>query len=213
MVLNRGAAPESLDAAASILNRWSIDTPPGLQVRGFTPSFILFTPWTRVEDLEINLRHIGSHGLWNANIERLRIGPGTPAFVRAERDGLIIDGPVRAAAHPKEIRTNASFDSPIARRAICAVRAAGPLAFRAARVLAELWKRVAGAIPPRSIGRVSRAWRIEPPLRAVRMSRSLRRGSACKRLPRVSLDQGARALRRRRPQPRGAWTRRAHRRP
>jgi hypothetical protein len=100
LVLNRGAAPEALDAAASILNRWLAHAPAGLVVRGFTPSFILFTPWTRIEDLELNLQRIAHHGLWNANIERLRVGPGTPAFEKARRDGLVVDGPVRAAAHP-----------------------------------------------------------------------------------------------------------------
>lgn len=101
LVLNRGAAPEYLDAAAAILNRWSAHQPPGLVVKGFTPSFILFTPWTCVEDLEINLAFITKHGFWQANIERLRIGPGTPAFAKALHDRLIIlDAPVRPAAHP-----------------------------------------------------------------------------------------------------------------
>lgn len=100
LVLNRGAAPEYLDAAAAILNRWQTQPPPGLQVRGFVPSFILFTPWTRVEDLELNLERIRRHGLWDANIERLRIGPGTPAYVKAERDGLVVDERTRTAAHP-----------------------------------------------------------------------------------------------------------------
>lgn len=99
-VLNRGAAPDSLDAAAAIVNRWLAEPPRGLVVRGFTPSFILFTPWTRVEDLEINLQFMFRHELRNANIERLRIGPGTPAFAKARHAGLVADGPVRPAAHP-----------------------------------------------------------------------------------------------------------------
>ena len=100
LVLHRGVVPETLDAAASILNRWLAHPPHGLIVEGFTPSFILFTPWTRIEDLEINLDRIARHGLWNANIERLRLGPGTPTFEKARRDGLVADGPVRPAAHP-----------------------------------------------------------------------------------------------------------------
>jgi len=100
LVLNRGAAPESLDAAAGILNRWAERTPPGLVVHGFTPSFIMFTPWTRLEDLDANLGFIARHGLWGANIERLRIGPGTPAFAKARHDGLVLEGPVATAAHP-----------------------------------------------------------------------------------------------------------------
>jgi hypothetical protein len=109
LVLNRGAAPEYLDAAAAILNRWSEQEPAGLVVKGFTPSFILFTPWTRIEDLEINLERIARHGLWQANIERLRIGPGTPAFAKAWRDGLILDGPVRPAAHPNGYSSEREF--------------------------------------------------------------------------------------------------------
>jgi hypothetical protein len=109
LVLNRGAAPEYLEAAASILNRWSAHQPPGLVAKGFTPSFILFTPWTRVEDLEINLDFITRHGFSQANIERLRIGPGTPAFAKALHDGLIIDGPVRPAAHPNGYTSEREF--------------------------------------------------------------------------------------------------------
>jgi hypothetical protein len=100
LVLNRGAAPEQLDTAADILNGWLRQPPAGLLVHGFTPSFILFTPWTTLDDLELNLQRIALHGLWSANIERLRIGTGTPVFAKAQRDGLVADGPVRAAAHP-----------------------------------------------------------------------------------------------------------------
>ena len=100
LVLNRGAEPEQLDTAAEILNGWLRQPPAGLLVHGFTPSFILFTPWTTLDDLELNLQRIALHGLWSANIERLRIGTGTPVFAKAERDGLVADGPVRAAAHP-----------------------------------------------------------------------------------------------------------------
>jgi len=100
LVLNRGAAPEDLDSAAVTLNRWTAHPPTGLLAAGFTPSFILFTPWTRPEDLDLNLERIAAHGLWQANIERLRLGPATPAFEKARRDGLVVDGPVRAATHP-----------------------------------------------------------------------------------------------------------------
>lgn len=99
-VLNRGVSPEDLDTAAAILNRWSEHPPVGLVVRGFTPSFILFTPWTRLEDLDINLERIARHGLWNANIERLRVGPATPVFAKARREGLVATTPSRPAQHP-----------------------------------------------------------------------------------------------------------------
>lgn len=109
LVLNRGVSPEDLDAAAAILNGWSEHPPAGLMVRGFTPSFILFTPWTRIEDLDVNLQRITRHGLWSANIERLRIGPGTPAFEKAQRDGLVVDEPVRSTAHPNGYTSERAF--------------------------------------------------------------------------------------------------------
>ncbi len=99
-VLNRGVDPRDLEEAAATLRRWSREPPEGLVVAGYTPSFILFTPWTRPADLTLNLREIERHDLWAANIERLRVGPGTPAFEKARRAGLVVDGPVRMAVHP-----------------------------------------------------------------------------------------------------------------
>jgi hypothetical protein len=99
-VLNRGTEPSDLVEAASIARRWKKAPPCGLSLANCTPSFILFTPWTRIEDLELNLRQIELNGLGNANIERLRAGPGTPVYEKARRMGLLSDGPVRYDVHP-----------------------------------------------------------------------------------------------------------------
>jgi hypothetical protein len=162
-VLNRGAAPAALDAAARIVNRWLVHTPPGLVVRDFTPSFILFTPWTRVEDLEINLERIFAHDLWEANIERLRIGPSTPAFVKALHDGLIADGPVRSAAHPngysseREIR----FADPRVAAVCAGFERLRPLAFNEqAELLASVLDLVRAARDPSALDwdRIAGSW-------------------------------------------------------
>ena len=162
LVLHRGVTPEHLDKAASILNRWADHPPTGLSVRGFTPSFILFTPWTQLEDLELNLQQIALHGFWQANIERLRIGPATPVFEKARRAGLIVDGPVRAAQHPngylseREFRfadpqvaaVSAGFERlrPLALNDQAELLAGVVAAVRGARDPSELdWDRVAGA--------------------------------------------------------------------
>jgi hypothetical protein len=99
-VLNRGAPPEDLEAAVGVMRRWEQQPPPGLRVQGWIPSFILFTPWTRPEDLQVNLDFIERQGLWDANIERLRVGQGTAVFELAQHEGLVVDGPVRTSAHP-----------------------------------------------------------------------------------------------------------------
>jgi len=163
LVLNRGATPDELDRAAVILNRWSAQPPPGLVVRGFTPSFILFTPWTRIEDLEVNLHRIARHGLWQANIERLRVGPGTPAYERARRDGLVLDGSVRAASHPngytseREIR----FADPLVAAVSAGFERLRPLAHsEQPELLAGVLAAVAAAPDPAGIDwdGVARAW-------------------------------------------------------
>jgi hypothetical protein len=162
-VLNRGAAPEKLDAAADILKRWLVKTPPGLVVRDYTPSFILFTPWTKVEDLEINLERIFTHDLWDANIERLRIGPSAPAFIKALRDGLIADGPVRAAAHPNGYSSEREVRFADARvAAICAgFERLRPLAFNEQpELLARVIEFVRAASDPAAIDwdSIARSW-------------------------------------------------------
>ncbi len=98
--LNRGVTPEDLAGAAAILGGWSRDPSPGLEVRGYVPSFILFNPWTTLEDLELNLREIRRHGLSAANIERMRLGSATPLYEMARRASLTATSPVRLAVHP-----------------------------------------------------------------------------------------------------------------
>jgi hypothetical protein len=98
--MNRGVTPADLASAAAILGSWARDPIPGLDVKGYIPSFILFNPWTTLEDLELNLREIQRHGLASANIERMRIGSATPLYEMARRAKLTSSGPVRLAVHP-----------------------------------------------------------------------------------------------------------------
>jgi hypothetical protein len=98
--LNRGVTPDDLASAAAILGTWSHEPVPGLEVRGYIPSFILFNPWTSLEDLELNLREIEHNGLSSANIERMRIGSATPLYEMARRAKLTQSAPVRLAVHP-----------------------------------------------------------------------------------------------------------------
>src|SRR5262249_28283533 len=73
------------------------------------PSFILFTPWTTLEDLQHNLAEIEQNGLANANIERLRLGRATPLYEIARRAGLTTEEPVRLAVHPNGYLAEAAF--------------------------------------------------------------------------------------------------------
>jgi hypothetical protein len=108
-VLNRGVSPDDLASAAAILAGWQREPVPGLDVRDYVPSFILFTPWTTLEDLELNLREIERHGLSNANVERLRLGRATPLYEMARRQGLTSSEPVRLAVHPNGYFSEASI--------------------------------------------------------------------------------------------------------
>lgn len=107
--LNRGVVPEDLSRAAVILAGWQREPVPGLDVRGYVPSFILFNPWTSLEELELNLREMARCGLSGANIERMRLGSATPLYEMARRAGLTIAAPVRLAVHPNGYFSEASY--------------------------------------------------------------------------------------------------------
>lgn len=115
--LNRGVTPDDLASAAAILGTWGHDLVPGLDVRGYIPSFILFNPWTSLDDLELNLREIERHGLSSANIERMRIGSATPLYEMARRAKLTASAPVRLAVHPNGYFSETGYvfqDAPVA---------------------------------------------------------------------------------------------------
>jgi hypothetical protein len=107
--LNRGVTPDDLRAAAVILAQWRREPEAGLDVRGYVPSFILFTPWTSLEDLELNLHEIEANGLSNANVERMRLGGLTPLHEMARRAGLTESGRVRLAIHPNGYMSEAGY--------------------------------------------------------------------------------------------------------
>ncbi len=108
--MNRGVTPEQLSSAAAILAAWGSEPVPGLEVRGFIPSFILFGPWTSLEDLELNLREIERHGLTSANIERMRLASGTPLHEMARRAKLVGSSPVRLAVHPNGYFSETAYE-------------------------------------------------------------------------------------------------------
>lgn len=99
-ILHRGVALSDLTRAADILGRWRAQPPLGLELRAVVPSFILFNPWTRFEDIELSLRGIREHRLMFANIERLRISASMPIHVKLVEAGLSKDGPVALEVHP-----------------------------------------------------------------------------------------------------------------
>jgi hypothetical protein len=132
-VLNRGVTPDDLAAAAAILGGWQREPILGLDVRDYVPSFILFTPWTTLEDLELNLREIDRNGLTNANVERLRLGRATPLYEMARRQGLTSSEPVRLAVHPNGYFSEAAirFKDPRVESACEGFDRLKPLAFEA----------------------------------------------------------------------------------
>jgi hypothetical protein len=99
-ILHRGVAVSDLKRAADILQRWRAQPPLGLELRAVVPSFILFNPWTRLEDIELSLRGIRENRLMFANIERLRISASMPIHVKLVEAGLSSDGPVSLEVHP-----------------------------------------------------------------------------------------------------------------
>jgi hypothetical protein len=99
-ILHRGVSVSDLQRAADILGRWRAQPPLGLELRAVVPSFILFNPWTRLEDIELSLRGIRENRLMFANIERLRISASMPIHVKLVEAGLSSDGPVSLEVHP-----------------------------------------------------------------------------------------------------------------
>ncbi len=91
--LNKGITAEQVHEAAGFMietnRRWPAQflLPPG----GL--SMILFTPWTTLDDLRLNLDHIERCSLIDQSFalsRRLQLFPGRPVTSLAERDGLVI---------------------------------------------------------------------------------------------------------------------------
>lgn len=92
---NKGVVPSDNLAAVQALLRLERDYPGEFRFREHGGlSFILFTPWTTLEDLAFNLRVIQATGLEDVCgkllSSRLRLEPGLPITQLARRDGLTL---------------------------------------------------------------------------------------------------------------------------
>lgn len=92
---NKGIEPAQVEAGVALLARWQTDFPDTVHYErygGF--GLILFTPWTRPEDVRLNLQELRRFGfppqsrlLWS----RLQLLPGTAITLLAQRDGVLVD--------------------------------------------------------------------------------------------------------------------------
>lgn len=93
--MNKGLGPEDNLAAIRCLLQLERDHPDSFGSAEGGCSTILFTPWTTLEDVALNLRIVReirvSHVLGKLLGSRLRLIPGTPMAVLARKDGLTID--------------------------------------------------------------------------------------------------------------------------
>ncbi|MDD5302396.1 MAG: hypothetical protein PHS14_04730, partial [Elusimicrobia bacterium] len=97
---NKGITVEHVDGFLALAKEWGSAYPSVFKpFRGGTEKielgFILFTPWTTLKDIRINLehakaRHFAEQGYWLYST--LHIRPGDPLFRLAKRDGGILGG-------------------------------------------------------------------------------------------------------------------------
>ena len=92
---NKGATQETLVRFLHALRRWNVEYAPAMDLSHAAFGFILFTPWTTMEDLRTNLtwfRDTGMHELrGHLLLSRVRLYPDTALYWLAERDGLLAD--------------------------------------------------------------------------------------------------------------------------
>jgi MoaA/NifB/PqqE/SkfB family radical SAM enzyme len=91
---NKGISPEQLERAMVLMRDWSTRFPRKFRVSP-TGGFILFTPWTTMEDLRINADAIRRLNFTDfrgrALLSQLRLYPNVPLHWLAKRDGLLLD--------------------------------------------------------------------------------------------------------------------------
>ena len=91
---NKGITPEEIEETIALVDELEAAWPGSFVFRehgGF--GMIVFTPWTRLEDLRINVREIQRHGLreqYAMLTTSLQLRASTPLEALAERDGLIV---------------------------------------------------------------------------------------------------------------------------
>lgn len=91
---NKGMGAAQLELVLDLMREWSERFPGRFRVTP-TGGFILFTPWTTLEDLRINASAIRRLGFeryrGRALLSQLRLYPHLPLYWLAKRDGLLID--------------------------------------------------------------------------------------------------------------------------
>lgn len=96
---NKGCSAETNVRFLETLRRWHADYAPALDLSHAAFGFILFTPWTTLDDLRTNLgaiRKTGMHALrGHLLLSRARLYPDTALYWLAERDGLLAEAYAR----------------------------------------------------------------------------------------------------------------------
>lgn len=92
---NKGATSETLVKFLGALHRWHADYAPAMNLSHAAFGFIMFTPWTTLEDLRTNLECIRQTGMdkfrGHLLLSRARLYPDTALYWLAQRDNLLVD--------------------------------------------------------------------------------------------------------------------------
>lgn len=92
---NKGASAETLIKFLGALHRWHADYPTAIDLSHAAFGFIMFTPWTTLDDLRTNLECIRQTGMdrfrGHLLLSRVRLYPDTALYWLAKRDGFLID--------------------------------------------------------------------------------------------------------------------------
>ncbi|HAN32404.1 MAG TPA: hypothetical protein DCQ06_12485 [Myxococcales bacterium] len=104
---NKGVTPKQYGEALSALWDLHYEAPETFRLTAYgASSFILWDPWTTVDDLQDTVDFIQHHAVRRLSRgfahTRLRLYPNLPLFHRARRDGLLLEGSGavdRGAAH------------------------------------------------------------------------------------------------------------------
>lgn len=91
---NKGMSASQIERVLVLMREWTERFPGRFRVTP-TGGFILFTPWTTLEDLRINANAIRQHGFeryrGRALLSQLRLYPNLPLYWLAKRDGLLVE--------------------------------------------------------------------------------------------------------------------------
>lgn len=92
---NKGTTSETLVKFLGALHRWHADYAPAMDLSHAAFGFIMFTPWTTLDDLKTNLECIRQTGMdkfrGHLLLSRVRLYPDTALYWLAKRDGLLVD--------------------------------------------------------------------------------------------------------------------------